>query len=59
MLIKPGYHVSGKTVATRPGEIIDRHFEDSKLEWSTNVDRGIYLYGLMIQVNEVKPHTPK
>ena len=55
VLIKPGYQVSGKTIDSR-GEVIDRNFEDSKLEWSTSVDRGIYLYGLMIRVD---PHRPK
>ena len=56
VLIKPGYQVSGKTVAAGD-EAIDRNFEESKLEWSTSVDRGIYLYGLMIRVDEVKTLT--
>ena len=54
VLIKPGYSVSPKTIDSR-GEVIDRNFEDSKLEWSTSVDRGIYLYGLMIRVDQAKP----
>ena len=55
VLIKPdSYSVSPKTIDSR-GEVIDRNFEDSKLEWSTSVDRGIYLYGLMIRVDQVKP----
>ena len=57
VLIKPGYHMSGKTIATRDGEEIDKQFKDSELEWSTNIDRGIYLYGLMIQVDG--PHPPQ
>jgi hypothetical protein len=59
VLIKPGYDVSGKTIAARDGEAIDRNFDDSKLEWSTSVDRGIYLYGLMIRVDNIKPHSSK
>lgn len=55
VLIKPGYCVSGKTIASRDCKEIDEHFKDSELEWSTNVDRGIYLYGLMIKVDELKP----
>ena len=51
--------MSDKTIASRDGEEIDRQFEDSELEWSTNVDRGIYLYGLMIRVDELKPHPPQ
>ena len=51
--------VSGKTVATRDGEVIDKYFKDSELEWSANVDRGIYLYGLMVWLDEVKPPPPK
>ena len=51
VLIKPGYNVSGKTIATRDSEEIDRHFKETELEWSTSVDRGIYLYGLMIHVD--------
>ena len=59
VLIKPGYDVSRKTIATRDGEVIDRNFEDSKLEWSTSVDRGIYLYGLMVRVDDAKPRPTK
>lgn len=59
VLIKPGYDVSRKTIATRDGEVIDRNFEDSKLEWSTSVDRGIYLYGLMVWVDDAKPRPTK
>jgi hypothetical protein len=59
VLIKPGFHVSGKTIDHDGEIIIDRNFEDCELEWSANVDRGIYLYGLMIRVDEVKSNLLK
>lgn len=48
------YKVSRQTV--RPGEPhgqpIDRHFDNSELEWSTRERGAVILYGLLVRLEE-------
>lgn len=55
VLVNPKcYEISPQTILPpNTTEVIDDLFSNSQLEWSTDHDREVYIYALMIRLGEV------